>query len=232
MGSSSLNPAAPFVRFPCSTVGQGGRGDRPSNLNCGLAKMDQEAHSLRRKYDEMAAGLTPNGRKPNTPLANVRYERFCHEVAAGRPMHEAAVMARILKAEGKNLKANARRLALRPEVRERIAELAAQAAELASIHGGWVLETLARQARASLADIMMRDETGKIVTDGRGEPKYDFRNASPDALANIREIEKSSERNSARSPYLLICKSRSIGLAATSICGQVTPWRQPAPTIR
>ena len=152
--------------------------------------MDQDAHSLRKQYDEMAAGLTPNGRKPNTPLANVRYERFCHEVAAGRPMHEAAVMARILKAEGKNLKANARRLALRPEVRERIAELAAQAAELASIHGGWVLETLARQARASLADIMVRDETGKIVTDSRGEPKYDFRNASPDALANIREIKR------------------------------------------
>ena len=192
--------------------------------------MDQEAHSLRRKYDEMAAGLTPNGRKPNTPLANVRYERFCHEVAAGRPMHEAAVMARILKAEGKNLKANARRLALRPEVRERIAELAAQAAELASIHGGWVLETLARQARASLADIMMRDETGKIVTDGRGEPKYDFQKWR--APMPSQTYEKSSERNSARSPYLLIRKSRSIGLAATSICGQVTPWRQPAPTIR
>ena len=152
--------------------------------------MDQDAKNLREQYNEMTSQLTPSGRKPNTPLTNVRYERFCHEVAAGRPMHEAAVMARILKAEGKNLKANARRLALRPEVRERIAELAAQAAELAAIHGGWVLEMLARQARASLADLMTRDETGKIVTDSRGEPKFDFRNASPDALANIREIKR------------------------------------------
>ena len=123
-------------------------------------------------------------------------------------MHEAAVMVRILKAEGKNLKANARRLALRPEVRERIAELAAQAAELASIHGGWVLETLARQARASLADLMMRDETGKIVTDSRGEPKFDFRNANPDALANIREIKRNEIRPAARACRLQVALDR------------------------
>lgn len=133
--------------------------------------------------------LTPAGRVPNAPLSNRKHEQVAHELAVGKSTREACLAAGALNPAGRSFAPNARRLCQRTDIRERVAELAAQGAELAGIHAGWVLEALSKQARASLAAFMARDEHGNIIKNSRGDPLYDFSQASDDDLRTIKEIK-------------------------------------------
>lgn len=113
--------------------------------------------------------------RTNWPSARVRARRVWR-------------LARLIR-PGDRFVPNARRLCQRPDIRERVAELAAQGAELAGINAGWVLEALSRQARASLGTFMARDEQGNIIRTSRGDPLYDFSRVSDDDLRTLKEIK-------------------------------------------
>jgi hypothetical protein len=72
-----------------------------------------------------ASGIerTPCGRIPNTPLRNARHEIIVHAVVCGKTARAAGIDAGFK--DGPSLDGNVTRILHRPEVRERLTEVAA-----------------------------------------------------------------------------------------------------------
>ena len=80
-------------------------------------------------------------------LENVNHEAFCLEIAEGKTLLEAHKAAGYAPDAG-----NAKRLAKRPEVRARIAELRQEAAEFANVRRVRVVLEVDRVGRANIRD--------------------------------------------------------------------------------
>jgi hypothetical protein len=139
-----------------------------------------------------ARGLTPSGRAPGSPLRRRSHERCAQELAAGATVYQAVETARALKTDGSSWRANARRLCSRQDIKERVAEILAADATLASIHGAWVANDLKLFARGTLAKFFKYDD-GKLVVDERGLPVLDFSSATPDDLRTLSEMKVDKE---------------------------------------
>ena len=80
---------------------------------------------------------TPAGRIPNVPLRNPRHEAVAHAFVQGMTCREAGIA--VGYKDGPGLTGNISRLRQTAVMRERIAEMAARAAELAEIQDAWIL---------------------------------------------------------------------------------------------
>jgi hypothetical protein len=94
---------------------------------------------------------TPCGRIPNTPLRNPRHEAVAHALVQGRTCCEAGLAAGYK--DGPGLKGNISRLRQTAVVRERIAEIATRASELAEIQDAWILSRIKQLADCSIANV-------------------------------------------------------------------------------
>ena len=96
--------------------------------------------------------------------------------------------------DGPGLKGNISRLCVKPDMRERIAELAAAAGEKAGIEDAWVLSRIKVLAYSTLANFV-RCEGDKLVLDERGFPIIDLSNATPEQFRTLAVLENDqSER--------------------------------------
>jgi hypothetical protein len=76
----------------------------------------------------------------------------------------------------------------RPEVRERLAEVAASGAELAGIYSAWVLSDIKLGAKSNIAHFFRRDANGNIEFCSNGLPALDFRSATEEQMRTISEF--------------------------------------------
>ena len=129
---------------------------------------------------------TPCGRIPNTPLRNPRHEAVAHACVQGMTCREAGLAAGYK--DGPGLKGNISRLCMKPDMRERIAELAAVAGEKAGIEDAWVLSRIKVLADSTLANFV-RCEGDKLVLDERGFPIIDLSNATPEQFRTLAVLE-------------------------------------------
>jgi hypothetical protein len=129
---------------------------------------------------------TPCGRIPNTPLRKARHEIICHAIVCGKTARVAGIAAGFK--DGPSLDGNVTRILHRPEVRERLAEVAASSAELAGIYSAWVLSDIKLGAKANLAHFFRRDTKGNIEFDSRGLPVFDFRSATDEQMRTVSEF--------------------------------------------
>ena len=74
-------------------------------------------------------------------------------------------------------------------MRERIAEIAARAAELAEINDAWILSRIKELAECSVANFLLFDADGKLVLDNRRRPIVDLSNATPEQLRTLTALE-------------------------------------------
>jgi hypothetical protein len=130
---------------------------------------------------------TPCGRIPNTPLRNPRHEVVAHAFVQGMTCREAGLAAGYK--DGPGLTGNISRLRHTAVMRERIAEIAARAAELAEIHDAWILSRIKELADSSLANFLLFDADGKLVLDNRGRPIVDLSNATPEQMRTLAALE-------------------------------------------
>jgi hypothetical protein len=130
---------------------------------------------------------TPCGRNPNTPLRNPRQEAVAHALVQGMTCREAGVAAGYK--DGPGLKGNISRLRHTPVMRERIAEIALRAGELAEIQDAWVLARIKQLADCSIANFLLFDADGKLVLDDRGHPIIDFSRATPEQIRTLAALE-------------------------------------------
>lgn len=100
-------------------------------------------------------------------LKDPQYEKFASELAELKSPTEAYKLAGYVPHRG-----NANRLARRPEIRARVADLLEEAAEYADIRRTRVLVEIDRVGRANLADFFERVVVGK---DDDGRDKYEIR---------------------------------------------------------
>ncbi len=114
-------------------------------------------------------------RQAGTPLENVRHERFAQEVAQGKTLTEAYVLAGYV-----DDRANACHLQQNTTVKDRIRELTADAAVRAGVSVERVLTELAKIGFASMADFVTIQEDGEAVVD--------LTRVSPAKMAAISEI--------------------------------------------
>jgi hypothetical protein len=135
-----------------------------------------------------AAGTerTPCGRIPNTPLRNARHECIAQATVCGKTARAAGIDAGFK--DGPSLDGNVTRILHRPEVRERLAEVAASSAELAGIYSAWVLSDIKLGAKANLAHFFRRDANGNIEFDRNGLPALDFRSATEEQMRTVSEF--------------------------------------------
>jgi hypothetical protein len=133
-----------------------------------------------------ASNTTPSGRIPGKPLRNPRHELAAHAYVRGLTGREAGIEAGYK--DGPGLKGNMARLRQTARMCERIAEIAVRSAELAEIHDGWILRDVALLTKSSLAAFFKRDETGKIVLDGKGLPALDFTAATEEQYRFLEEL--------------------------------------------
>jgi hypothetical protein len=143
----------------------------------------------RKQFENMgAAGCerTPCGRVPNTPLRNARHETVVQATVCGKTARVAGLEAGFK--EGPSLDGNVTRILHRPEVRERLAEVAASSAELAGIYAGWVLSDVKLGAKSNIAHFFRRDANGNIEFDCNGLPALDFRSATEDQMRMVSEF--------------------------------------------
>lgn len=137
-----------------------------------------------------ALQLTPQGRVPDTPLANPRHEVVAHETVLGRDCRTCGLAAGYK--DGPGLKGNIARLRQTPAMRERIAEISARSAELAEVHAGWVLGDMKLFAGASLARFWKRDEQGRLAMVESGKhrvPTLDFSQATEDDIRTLGKLK-------------------------------------------
>ena len=92
--------------------------------------------------------------------------------------------------DGPGLKGNISRLRQTAVMRERIAEIAARAGELAEVHDAWILARIKQLADSSIADFLLFDADGKLVLDNRGRPIVDLSNAAADQLRTLAVFER------------------------------------------
>ena len=129
---------------------------------------------------------TPCGRIPNTPLRNPRHEAIAHALVQGMTCREAGLAAGYK--DGPGLKGNISRLRQTVVMRERIAEIAARAGELAEVYDAWILSRIKALADSTLASFV-RCEDGKLVLDERGYPIIDFSHATPEQMRTLAVLE-------------------------------------------
>src|SRR4029077_18882284 len=129
---------------------------------------------------------TPCGRVPNTPLRNPRHEIIVHATVCGKNARAAGVEAGYR--DGSALDGNVTRILRRPEVQERLLEVAASSANLAGIYDAWVLNDIKNGAKASIAHFWRRDSEGHLVFDESGYPILDLRHATADQMRTISEM--------------------------------------------
>ena len=135
---------------------------------------------------DAATKRTPCGRFPNTPLRNPRHEAVAHAFVQGMSCREAGLAAGYK--DGSGLKGNISRLRQTAVMRERIAEIAARAGELAEVYDAWILSRIKALADSTLASFV-RCEDGKLVLDERGFPIIDLSNATPEQLRTLAVLE-------------------------------------------
>jgi phage terminase small subunit len=147
------------------------------------------------KPAEVARKLTPCGRVPGAPLKNRKHERVAQNLACGQTQFEACKWrddngnwTGAVHPAGSSYYSNARRLCQRPEIRERVAEIAAMEAEMAGIYAGWVLADTKMFARASLGKFFKRKDNGELLLTEDGYPQIDFAHASDDDLRTLSEV--------------------------------------------
>jgi phage terminase small subunit len=109
------------------------------------------------------------------PLANARHEIFAQQLVGGKSEADAYVAAGFKPDPG-----NPSRLAKRPDVQARIAELKAAAAERAEITVARVLAELGKIGFANMADYMS--------TGPDGDPFLDFSALTRDQAAALAEV--------------------------------------------
>ena len=129
---------------------------------------------------------TPRGRIPNTPLRNPRHEAVAHACVQGMTCREAGLAAGYK--DGSGLNGNISRLRQTAVMRERIAEIAARAGELAEVYDAWILSRIKALADSTLASFV-RCEDGKLVLDERGYPIIDFSHATPEQMRTLAVLE-------------------------------------------
>ena len=130
---------------------------------------------------------TPRGRLPNTPLRNPRHEAVAHAFVQGKTCREAGLAAGYK--DGSGLKGNISRLRQTAVMRERIAEIAARAGELAEIQDGWILARIKQLADCSIANFLLFDSQGYLVLDDRGHPIVDLSRVTPDQIRTLAVFE-------------------------------------------
>jgi hypothetical protein len=142
-----------------------------------------------------APELTPCGRVPGAPLRNRRHERVAHNLAAGKTAYEACRWrdddgnwVGALDPAGSSYGSNAKRLCQRPEIRERVVEVALAEAEDAGIYAGWLLNDVKLFARASLAKFWKRKDNGELEL-RNGAPVLDFSQATEDDLRTLGKLK-------------------------------------------
>ena len=129
---------------------------------------------------------TSCGRVPNTLLRNPRHEAVAHALVQGMSCREAGLAAGYK--DGSGLKGNNSRLRQTAIMRERIAEIAARAGELAEVYDAWILSRIKTLADSTLASFV-RCEDGKLVLDERGYPIIDFSHATPEQFRTLAVLE-------------------------------------------
>ena len=164
---------------------------------------------------------TPCGRVPNTLLRNPRHEAVAHACVQGMTCREAGLAAGYK--DGPGLKGNISRLRQTAIMRERIAEIALRAGELAEIQDAWVLARIKQLADSSVANFLLFDADGKLVLDNRGCPIIDLRNATPEQFRTLAVLEYDQRgrlKLKLRDPvrYLeLLARNRGL------LCGKIAP---------
>ena len=130
---------------------------------------------------------TPCGRVPNTLLRNPRHEAVAHACVQGMTCREAGLAAGYK--DGPGLKGNISRLRQTAIMRERIAEIAARAGELAEVHDAWILSRIKQIADSSIANFVVFDADGKLVVNEVGHPVIDLSRATPEQLRTLAVLE-------------------------------------------
>jgi hypothetical protein len=128
--------------------------------------------------------LTPCGRVPGTPLPG-KHEIVANALVRGMTNYEAGVEANYKRGPG--LAGNISRLRHTPEMRERMAEIAAIADEDARIENRWLVQDLNLFRKASLAHFWKRDVHGRLVL-RRGKPIIDLSHATEEQLRTLSSL--------------------------------------------
>ena len=136
---------------------------------------------------DVITNRTPCGRIPNTPLRNWRHEAVAHAIVQGMTCREAGLAANYK--DGPGLTGNISRLRRKTVMRERIAEIAARAGELAEVHDAWILSRIKQIADSSIANFVVFDADGHLVLDDRGHPIVDLSNATPEQMRTLAVLE-------------------------------------------
>jgi hypothetical protein len=136
---------------------------------------------------DVTTNQTPCGRIPNRPLRNPRHEAVAHALVQGMTCREAGLAAGYK--DGPGLKGNISRLRQTAVVRERIAEIAARAAELAEIQDAWILARIKQLADSSIADFLLFDADGKLVLDALGHPIVDLSRVTSEQMRTLAVFE-------------------------------------------
>jgi hypothetical protein len=121
------------------------------------------------------------------PLRNPRHEAVAHALVQGMTCREAGLAAGYK--DGPGLMGNISRLRQTAVMRERIAEMAARAAELAEIQDAWILSRIKQLADTSIANFLLFDEDGKLVLDSRGHPVVDLSRVTPEQMRTLAVFE-------------------------------------------
>lgn len=130
---------------------------------------------------------TPAGRIPNSPLRNPRHEIIVHATVRGKCARDAGLEAEYK--DGPGLDGNVTRILHQPQVRERLAEVAGRAAELAEIHDAWILADMKLFRSGSLEHFMRHDADGRLALNALGMPRLDFTGTTPDQLRCLRKFK-------------------------------------------
>ena len=110
--------------------------------------------------------MTANSKNPG-PLVDRQHEKFAQGLAELRTQEDAYKAAGYVPDSG-----NATRLAARPEIKARVAELMAEAAEFANVRRERIVVELDRTARANILDF------------------YDFRVVEGELTAKIKDLSR------------------------------------------
>jgi hypothetical protein len=134
----------------------------------------------------------PSGRIPGTPLRNSKWETIVHAIVRGATTREAGVAAGMKDTRYTNgrskMDGNVSRILGYPEVKERLAEVVAEACRLATIHDAWVLNDIKLLAKANIAHFLARDEHGELQLDYNGLPTVDWRHATQEQMRTVAEL--------------------------------------------
>ncbi len=136
---------------------------------------------------DVITNRTSCGRIPNMPLRNARHEAVAHALVQGMTCRDAGLAAGYK--DGPGLKGNISRLRHTAVMRERIAEIAARAGELAEMHDAWILSRIRQLADTSIANFLLFDAQGYLVLDDRGHPIVNLSRVTPEQMRTLAVLE-------------------------------------------